>query len=363
MPNTDITQTTRTTTLATGVKDYSVPLKTTEGVSAAGETFYTNPNFTKWYGYYRKIPELKSAINALATWILGQGYEAEPHFSVILEHIKGWGEDTFNSILWNMLVTMKVNGDSYAEIIRDEETKTLINLKPLDPSSIITVCNPKGKIIRYEQTSKNPNSKPRKFEPDEIFHLCNDRIADEIHGISVIEAVQWVIDAKNEAMADWRRISHRSTIRILYVEEDNKTRLDNLKRDYKDVINKGELLILPIKRGEGEFVDLTLPPAEQFLAWIRYLENFFYQALGVPKVILGGTAENTEASAKVSVIVFDPTFIREITELEMDIWNQLGIKIKIKKQPSLMSEAQTNETKNTGQTGFQPNDVTAGAGK
>jgi hypothetical protein len=149
----------------------------------------------------------------------------------------------------------------------------------------------------------------------------------------------------------------------LYIEEDNTTKLNAMKADYAAAINKGELLILPIKAGEGQFADLTLPPAEQFLAWIRYLENFFYQALGIPRVILGGTAENTEASSKVAMIVFEPTFTREITELELDIWNQLGIKIKVNKQPSLMDNMYNDEQKNTGQTGFQPNDVTAGSGK
>ena len=149
----------------------------------------------------------------------------------------------------------------------------------------------------------------------------------------------------------------------MYVDEDDKTRLTNLKTDYAEAINKGELLIIPTSPKDAKFEDLTLPPVDSFLGWIRYLENHFYQALGVPKVILGGTAENTEASAKVSYIVYEPVYTREIIELEMDLWNQLGIKIKIRKQPSMMDNMQSDEMKNTGQTGFQPNDVMAGAGK
>ena len=362
MTSTDLNQTTYSDLSGTRT-DYSVDSMQTDGTSLSGETFWDSPYFTKWYGYYKTIPELKSAINALATWVLGQGYTTDSLTQVELEYITGWGEDTFNSILWNMLVTKKINGDAFAEVIRDKDTRQLLNLKPLDPASMRIVCNEQGKIIRYEQRSKTSKGEPKKFKVDDIFHITNDRVADNIHGESIIEACQWAIDARNEAMADWRRISHRSTIRILYVEEDNLTKLNLMKADYAQAINKGELLILPCKAGEAQFADLTLPPAEQFLAWIRYLENFFYQALGVPKVILGGTAENTEASAKVSVIVFDPTFTREITELEADIWNQLGIKIKINKQPSLMDNAQEDESKNASQVGFQPNDVTAGSGK
>ena len=356
----DITKTT-TTSMDTEVSNYSVSPKVTDASSGYGETTWDSPYWSKWYGYYKTIPELKSAINCLATWILGQGYTCDSSRNkVILEHINGWGEDTFSSVLWNLFVTKKINGDAFAEIIRDKGI--IQNLKPLDPSSMRIVCNPQGKIIRYEQRSKIPGDK-KTFKVEDIFHISNDRVADNIHGESIIEAVQWVIDAKNEAMADWRRISHRSTIRVLFVDEDDKTRLANLKSDYASSIKYGELIILPTKAGDAQFQDLTLPPVEAFLAWIRYLENFYYQALGIPRVVLGGTAENTEASAKVSVIVWEPTFVREITELEQDVWNQLGIKLKINKQPSLMDNMYNDEQKNTGQVGFQPNDVTAGVGK
>jgi len=359
----DITQTTYTS-MDTRVTDYSVTPMTIDAAGEQKETYWDNFKWSQYLGYYKTIPELKSAINALATWILGQGYDTDTRNRVILENITGWGEDTFTSILWNMIVTKKVAGDSFAEIIRDEKTGILLNLKPLGPESVRIVCNRKGKIIRYEQRSKTGTKEPKRtFRPEEILHLCNDRIADEIHGTSIIEACQWVIDARNEAMSDYRRILHRSSIRIMYVDEDDKTRLADLKRDYAEAIKKGELLLLPGKKEQYPIEDLNPPAPETFLGPIRYYEGFFYQALGVPKVILGGTAENTEASAKISVVVYEPTFIREITELEMDIWNQLGIRITIKKQPSLMDNMQDLESKNQAQVGFQPNDTIAGRGK
>lgn len=362
MTSTDLGSITKTDLTGT-VTDYSVDRKATDGASITGETYWDSPDFTKWYGYYSTIPRLKSAINAFATWVLGQGYTTDSLSQIELEYITGWGEDTINSILWNMFVISKVNGDAFAEKIRDGDTNQLLNLKPLDPSSVRIVCNEQGKIIRYEQKSKTAGGKTKKFKPDEIFHICNDRVADNIHGESIIEPCQWDIDAIREAEVDWRRISHRSTIRILYIEEDQPTKLTQMKTDYADAVNKGELLILPCKAGEAQFADLTLPPVEQFLAWIRYREDAFYQSLGIPKVILGGTSENTEASAKVAMLVFEPTFTREQKELELDIWNQLGYKITINKQPSLMDNMYSDEQKNTGQTGFQPNDVTAGSGK
>jgi len=356
----DILGKSTTTQLKTGVPSYEVDSKIVDEVGAGKETAWINTYWSKYLGYYKTIPEFKQAVDALAMWTAGKGWTADNRTRAALDVVNGWGEDSFDSIMQNLIKVKKINGDAYAEIIRNDKG-TLVNLKPLDPASVRVVCNEQGRIIRYEQRSKYAGGKFHTFKPEEIFHIANDRVADEIHGVSVIEACEWVILARNEAMADKRRQLHRSTIRIMEIDEDDTARLTNLKKDFAEAINKGELLLVP--KGTGAIQDLV-PPTTEHIEWIRYLENFFYQALGVPKVILGGTAENTEASAKVSVIVYEPTFTKEITELELDIWNQLGIKIKINKQPSLMDNMQSLEQKGgQAQVGFQPNDVTAGVGK
>ena len=140
MPETDAGKST-ISDLSGTIKDFSVSSKSTEGVGDQDETFYDNPNFTKYFGYYKTIPELKKAMDALAIWVLGKGWDADPEITAVLENITGWREDTFNSIMWNMLVTKKINGDAYAEIIRDSESGELINIKPLDPASVRIVCD------------------------------------------------------------------------------------------------------------------------------------------------------------------------------------------------------------------------------
>ena len=362
--NLDLRQTS-TIDLST-VADYSVATKDTDAMGGEKENKWINTDFTKYYGFYDSIGEYKSAINSYGTWVIGQGYEClSMGTKVNLDHVIGWGEDTFLSIIWNMIVTKKFAGDSYAEIITDNNKPLpegkLINLKTLNPSRVAHILDNQGIIKRYEYTRLDGNTD--NFEPNEILHFCNDRVVDEPHGTATTKAVEWVIEALQEARRDWKRISHRSTIRVLYVDEDDKTKLVNYKRDYKEAIENGTVLIIPAKKGDAEFQDLNLPPVEAFLAWIRYLENQFYQALGVPKVVLGGTQENTEASAKIGVLVYEPVWTREISELEADLWNQLGIKIKVNKQPSMMDSLQTQEGKNNAQTGFQPNDVQAGVGK
>ena len=346
---TDIQQTS-TIDMST-INDYKVDPKSTDGIQGGDTTRWTFSNFTKWYGYYDDIPELKKAVGTYATWVVGQGYTTDNLSKVILDKIIGSGEDDFTSILWNMLVIKKVNGDAFAEIVRNNKG-TLINIKPLNPQRMAVVFSKKGIIEKYEYSN---GSGIQMFKPNEIFHLVNDRVADNVHGDSVIKALQWLINSRQEAMVDKRRMLHLGTIRIIEVDEDDKTRLANLKIDWKDSIENGNVLLLP--KGTGQVQDLTSPNSEH-IVWIKYLENAFYKAVGTPKTLAGDAEGIPESGGKMVVFTHEPTYIREVTALEKDIWNQLAIKVEFKRQSSLQENTQEQEDKSTNQVqASQPNDT------
>jgi hypothetical protein len=357
MATRDLNETT-TTNLDKILSNYSVSKQTLDTPSQTSETIWDNRNWTEYLGYYKKIPEFKEAIRALARWAVGRGFVVDTRTKNILDLIKGAGEDSFQSIMTNHLIVKKVNGDAYCEIIRDPKTNVLINLKPLDPSTMRTIFNEKGIIVRYEEVDSNGKEAKRKFKPEEIFHSMNDRIANETHGTSVLEACKWVIDARNEAMSDKRRVHHRSTIRVLEVDSDDTAQLSRLQLQYENAIKKGEVMIVP--KGIG-FMDAPMNYIES-LDWIRYLETFFYQAVGIPKAI-ANTESFTEAASKVGYLTFEPVYTEEQTLLEQDILMQLGLEVKFNRPPSLSGVMQEDETKNTGQMGFQPNEMTAQVGR
>ncbi|KKL90860.1 hypothetical protein LCGC14_1900450, partial [marine sediment metagenome] len=190
------------------LKTFTASREKTDGATDQKETAWINDKWAQYLGYYKKIPELKRAIDAKATWTIGKGFKADDETTLILDTIKGWGKDTFNTILENMIRTYNIGGDAFCEIIRDDEDN-LINLKPLDPATIKIIVNRKGVILRYEQTSKT-KSPNRKIDKENIFHLARNRVADEIHGQSLIEELEELILSRNEAMADWRRVLHRN---------------------------------------------------------------------------------------------------------------------------------------------------------
>ena len=180
----------------------------------------------------------------------------------------------------------------------------------------------------------------------------------ELHSKRLSNEIKAEESKLNEAMDDERKIKHRElSLGILYVDTDNTTKINAIKTQYANAIKNGELLVLP--KDTAEIKDSGVRPQDR-ISWIQYLENFFYQAVGVPRVI--ATSENfTEASSKVGYLTFEPIYTREQTDMETDLLNQVGLKLKFNRPPSLMDNAQQTEQKNSGATTIQPGETQAGA--
>ncbi len=347
-------------------EDFEVGAMQPEGISDSKETEYLNPDFTKYFGYYQTIPELKAAIDAKATWTVGKGYTADIRTQTILDNISGSGVDTFDSILKNMSIISHVNGDAYAEIIRDPETGTLVNLKPLDPTVITIIYNNKGRIERYEQRSKTGQTRvKKKFEPSDIFHLTKDRVADEIHGTSIIKSVQWIIDARNESMTDQRILMHRNVKPIVFfqLDESDQTKIDEFITKMDRAIAKGENIYIP--QGTVEFEVLSIPPNATMnpLPWIEYLSGFFWKAVRIPQIIVGGSQEFTEATAKIAYLAFQQNVEEEQRIIETQMWKQLGLRIELEFPASLQNELLSDTKKDVESGAAKPSDTEVNIGQ
>lgn len=332
------------------IQDYSVPLKNTDGVSSTGETEYINTNWAKWWGYFNAMPALKSAILMKAIWSVGKGWTSDTRTKIILEHITGWGKDTFDDILFNLEVVRYINGDAFAEIIRDEETGILINLKPLDPSSIKIIVDSKGIIKRYEQISKLGDGKAvKKFMPEEIFHLSCDRLADQIHGISKIEALEPTIKAEMENFNDMRKLMHyQGKPFILWkLQTDDPTKIAEIKSKIDNARNLGEDMFIPDDDDAVKYEIVQLNPSQMILQWANSVNQRFYRALGMP-LLLFGQAGSTESGGKVEYLGHEQVFEYGQRYIENQIWQQLGLKLNLIPPTSLLENLQADEAKDAG---------------
>lgn len=372
MPELNIASTT-SGDLTNTLKDVTVDTRNTDAAQGTKETTWTNSKWSQYFGYYKTIPELKQAIDMRAIWTVGKGFTSDTRTKVLLGEVYGWGMDTFNTILKNMIVTRRIGGDSYAEIIRDPSTNQLVNLKPLDPGTIQIVVNSKGIIKRYEQLSKTGEKNVvHKFRPDQIFHLTNKRVADEIHGTSDIEALEPIINALNESFTDMKQLQHRHVkpIMAFKLDTDDQAKINTFIGKMDEVINKGENIYIPKDTVDFELITVPSNSTLNPLPWQARLTDRFFQVVGIPQIILGSSGEFNEATAKIAYLAFQQSVEDEQQDIEDQVWNQLFLKIELSFPASLQNELLSDEAKDGASTPqapmtapeFQPSDTTVGMG-
>jgi hypothetical protein len=349
--------------LTNAMTDYSVAPQTTDGATQSGETEWINEKWSQYLGYYKSIPELRAVIDAKATWTVGKGFEADADTTLVLDQIKGLGNDSFNTILENLIRTMQIGGDAFAEIVRGDDGD-IINLKPLDPSSIKIVANNKGLIIRYEKITK-PNKTGVPIAPEKMLHLMRNRVADEIHGVSMIESLEWIILAKNAVQESMRIIMQRNIkpVMIFHLDSDDPTEISAFKTKMDNTFSKGENIYVPKDVIVPEVLSVAQNATLNPMPWLEYLVAQFYQTAGVPQIILGGSGEFTEASAKIAYLAYEQTINEDQLYIEEQMGLQMGVTIKLTFPATLENEllSDTKKDKETGAT--QPNDTTAGVGQ
>ena len=345
--------------LTNTITSYSVDAVETDAAGDQQETEWINSNWSQYLGYYKKIPELSAAIDAKARWAVGKGFKSNEITEMLLMSIKGFGKDTFNSILENAIRTYHIGGDAFIEVIRDKEG-ILINLKPLDPGTIKIVANRQGLIKRYEQVGKVklPN---KKFKPEEIVHLSRNRTADEIHGISLIPAVEEIILMRNEAMADYKTLLHRNIYPIheWELDTDDPNKIAQFKSTADAAVSKSENIFIPKGAVVHTLVSVPTNSTLNPLPWISVLNQYFFQATGVPQIIVGGSQEMTEATAKIAYLAFEQTIEEEQLYIEEQILSQLNLEIELEFPASLENEMLSDRAKSETMQAATPEDTTA----
>ncbi len=313
----------QTTDFSNQGTEFEVASVDTDGAEFT-ETFYI-PEFSKWNGYYRKIPELRSVINKFASWTFGRGIKADEKNKAKLDKIHGIGRESPRSVLKNQWRVAMICGDSYAHIIKDKQGRQT-NLKPLNPGKVATVANAQGIIVAYEQDLGE--GKTIRYDTEEIYHLMYEREADEIHGIPFPEALETLIKSRNEAIGDLRILYHRTVFPMNFfeVETDNTTKLSSLE----DTINKAyknfENVVIPA----GVLKEITRKSQPQYsgndvnsLAYVKFIVRLFVTSVGMPEVVMGWGEQTTEASANIIYLAYQ----QEIED--MQLYNQEAVEIQL----------------------------------
>lgn len=345
-----------TTNMANNVPDFIVDAKALDVSSPnQDETYWYFSHATTYFGYYLAIPEIFSAANALATWTVSRGWEAESTIQRLeLEHVKGMGKDSFTQVMWNHEVVKLIVGDAFLEVKRDGQR--ILNIIPISPERVRVVFDTNGMIKRYD-VYNGASKLWSEVNKDNMIHSSNKRIGDQMHGTSQIEPSKFIIDARNEALSDERIIKHRDkALGIVYYETDKAGKIAAGNSEIEKGVANGEMIGIP--KNTMKIEPYPSRSSEDRTGWIQYLENFFYQVFGVPRSIASSDG-TSEVGGKMGHVIFEPIYTKEQLDLEEDLWGQQAIKIKFNRPPSLGGLVEDTMAKNTGQTNIQPNDVTA----
>lgn len=317
-----------------------------ENVSLDDPKSKYSPNFSKWNGYYRVIPELRAVINKMASWTFGRGIKGTKENLEKLNKIKGHGKDSPRTVLKNLWKTALICGDSFAHIIRDDKGN-ITNLKPLNPEKITIIANEFGIIIGYKHKDRK-----KIYDPEEIFHLSYERTADEIHGISFLESLEDLIISRNEALEDLRILYHRNIkpIQFFEVATSDKSKLNLIEGTINEAYKKSENVVIP----EGIVKEIKKSSTPHYgtldsLNYIKFLVRQFVTSCGIPEVIMGWGAETTEASSKIIYLAFQ----QEIEDMQIYneemIKNQLDIEIELEFPASIEESLKQDQKKDKGQ--------------
>jgi len=343
------------TNFTANVPDFIVDSKALDTANDGSETFHYFDKATTNFGYYVNIPEIFSAVNALATWATGRGWLTEDTLlEQELKHVKGMGKDTFEQIMWNHEVVKVVVGDAFLEVKRQKlkGADVIINMIPISPERVRVVFDKGGLIKRYDTWN---GTKWKAIKTENMLHSQNKRIGDSLSGQSQIEPAKAIIDARNEALEDERVIKHRDkALGIAYYDTNNAGKISFANTQIEKAVKNGEMLGLP--KDTVEIQPYPSRSSEDRTGWIQYLENFFYQVFGVPRSI--ATSDGTSEVGGINGhLIFEPIYVKEQVDLEGDLWTQQAIEIKFNRPPSLAPKTQENAEKNTGQTSIQPSEA------
>lgn len=333
---------------------YSIPSMNMDSPQAQKENVWTNSKAHEYWGWFNQSDKVKNAVLMKAIWDVGKGWEADVHTTNILKSIRGSGKDTYKDILFNLDCQLSIFGQCYAEIITHNKKKISeggipVNLKPMSPLNMRHVYGNDGMLIRFEQINSIKEAEV-KFDPEEVFYIANNRIGDEMHGSSDLEALRKIILADSQNFDNMNQITNfqAKPFIVFKLKTDDTAKIAAFATKIKNARNLGEDMFVPDDENLLEYEVITVNPSAVLMQWRDDLRNAYYRGIGLPQIVPGGSGQGTESEAKVIFAAFEQIVEHRQKVLEDAHEQQLGLTINLT-HPTMMSDIlQVQEQKNAG---------------
>jgi hypothetical protein len=157
--------------------------------------------------------------------------------------------------------------------------------------------------------------------------------------VSIIDAVEQIILMRNEAMADYKKLLHRNIypVRIWHLDTDIPSKINTFKAKVAASKGEGEDIFIPKGSVETELVTVPSNSSLNPMPWIQVLNQYFFQAVGVPQIIIGGSQELTQTAAQIAYLAFEQCIEEEQLYIEEQVLSQLNLEINLEFPASLQN--------------------------
>ena len=276
-------------------------IRATDAEAPPKDGSYTT-EFNKWNGYVEKIPLLKGIINAgaastTASWRTTGSNDKK--MAQIMDTWDGQGNDSFRIIMDNLFRVAKTCGDSYAEILTNDDMD-IENLLIL-PSDNISQVIKNGIIKRYDEMDGNG-----KFKPPNIFHLAYNKWGSMTHGTGVVPPMENLLQSLMQVQDDMAKIFHKyiKPLHMIKLDTDDPTQQKKFKAEWQklknlpeaDFIFSGDVQVDRVSIPQGSILDPMI--------WERAILKHMFMGSRTSELTLGTGSVNSEESAKMQMAGF-----------------------------------------------------------
>lgn len=333
--------------------------------SATGlqETFWQNDMFAEQWGAMMDVAEYQNSIFMMGKWNTGKGWTADPRTKVILDHVTGWGKDSFADVIYNADVSSIAFGDSYTQIIREDDEDPLskiVNLKPMNSGRMRHVVGPDGRLKKFQQMGPGPKDVFKEFKPHQIFHLSYNRLGDQIHGTSIYRALKKIIKADEKSFEIMEKVmKHQAVPFILWhLKTDDEPKLQNFADKVRKIKEKYEDLFIPDDENIATHEVVEISPSQIIMQWRDELRNKFYRAIGLPQIIPGASGQSSATDERVVYLAFEQLVTQRQLYLKEQIRKQLFLNVAFNPPTTMADLIGKDEAKDAGGNfNVQPSEV------
>jgi hypothetical protein len=144
---------------------------------------------------------------------------------------------------------------------------------------------------------------------------------------------------RNEAMADYKKLLHRNIypVRIWHLDTDIPSKIEVFKAKVAASKGEGEDIFIPKDAVTTELASLPENASVGPMGWIQALNQYFYQAVSVPQIIIGGSQELTQTAAQIAYLAFEQCIEEEQLYIEEQVLEQLNLEIQLDFPASLQN--------------------------